>query len=57
MNIEEISVGNRVLIQRSSSLLEHATVKALQKDGTVIVKLSDNKITEIHPQYILKKFN
>ena len=57
MNIIEITIGNRVLVQTSEFVREVAQIKGINKEnGLVIVRLSDGNITEMHPQYILKDF-
>lgn len=57
MNISEIVIGDRVLVQSGANMKEIATIKGIDKDnGKVIVKLSNDKFTTIHPQFILKTF-
>ena len=57
MNISELIVGDRVLVQSGRELREHAQIKDINKEnGLVVVRLSDGVVTEIHPQYILKSF-
>ena len=57
MNISEIVIGDRVLVQSNSQTKEIATIKGINKDnGMVIVKLSNDRFTDIHPQYIIKTF-
>lgn len=56
MNINEIIIGHRVLVQSSASVKEHAQIKGITYTGLVIVRLSGGQIVEIHPQYILKDF-
>lgn len=57
MNIKDIIVGDRVLLQTSEFVKEVAQIKGINMDnGLVIVKLSNGDITEINPQYIIKTF-
>lgn len=56
MKIEEITIGDRVLLQSSLAVKEHATVKAILKNGNVLLKISDGSIDDYDPQFILKKF-
>ena len=49
MNITEIIVGDRVLIQRDANTREVAEIKAILDNGTIAVKLSDNKLMGIIP--------
>lgn len=57
MNYSEIIIGHRVLVQSGAEVREHAQVKGINKEnGLVIIRLSNNEITEIHPQFILKDF-
>ena len=57
MNVTEIIVGNRALVQTSEFVREVAQIKGINKDnGLVIVRLSDGNITEIAPQYVIKMF-
>lgn len=56
MNISEIIVGDRALVQPSEFVKEIATIKGFTPEGLVIVRLSDGEIKDIHPQYILKSF-
>lgn len=55
MNIVDVVVGHRVLVQSGAEVKEHAKVMGVN-DGLVIVKLSDNTIRDMHPMYILKDF-
>lgn len=55
MNITEIVVGDRVLIQPSEYVKEVAKVVGWD-NGLVIVKRTNNEITNIAPAYILKSF-
>lgn len=56
MNHSEIIIGHRVLVQSGAEVREHAKILGVNDNGLVIVRLSDNSIREIHPQYILKDF-
>ena len=56
MNITEIIVGDRVLIQSDADTREVAEIKAILDNGTITVKLSDNKMMGIIPYYIIKSF-
>ena len=57
MTISEIVIGDRVLVQTSESVKEIAYIKEVnEKDGLVIVKMSNGDITDIAPQYIIKSF-
>lgn len=57
MNIEELSTGDRVLLQSSRFVLEHATITGFTYENTVLVKLTDGRREEFNPQLILKKFD
>lgn len=56
MNITEIVIGDRVLVQSGEFVKEVAKVKAILDNGLVSVKLADGNFAEINPQYILKSF-
>lgn len=56
MNISEIVVGKRVLVYSGHETKEHALVKAILENGMALVRLSDGRIVEMHPQFIIKKF-
>ena len=57
MNFSEIVIGERALAQVSANTREIVEIKGVNDEsGLVIVRLSDGKITEIHPQYIIKTF-
>lgn len=56
MKMEELTVYDRVLLQRSQYVKEHAMVKAFLDNGNVLLRLSDGRIEEFDPQYILKNF-
>lgn len=57
MSIEEIKVGDNILIQSSEYVKEAAKVKGIDKEnGLVIVILSNGEYTELLPQFILKSF-
>lgn len=57
MNVSEVVIGDRVLLQSSESVKEIAHIKGINKEnGLVIVRLSNGDITEVHPQYIIKSF-
>lgn len=56
MNITEIIVGDRVLIQSDADTREVAEIKAILDNGKIAVKLSNNKMMCIIPYYIIKSF-
>ena len=56
MNITEIIVGDRVLIQSDADTREVAEIKAILDSGKIVVKLSNNKMMSIIPYYIIKSF-
>ena len=56
MNITEIVIGDRVLVQSGEFVKEVSVVKAILDNGLVTVKLADSNFAEINPQYILKSF-
>lgn len=56
MNLSEIVIGDRVLVQSGEFIKEVAKVKAFLDNGLVLVKLADGNFSEINPQYILKSF-
>lgn len=56
MNVEELKVGDRVLLQSGQYVKEHAQVKEFLDNGNVLLRLSDGRIDEFDPQYILKNF-
>lgn len=57
MDIKEITEYDYVLVQPDASTSERAKVIGIDmKSKKVIVKLSDNEIREMHPQYIIKSF-
>lgn len=56
MNISDLKICDRVLLQSGSSVKEHAQVKAFLDNGNVLLRLSDGRIDEFDPQYILKNF-
>ena len=47
MNITEIIVGDRVLIQSDADTREVAEIKAILDNGKIVVKLSNNKMMSI----------
>ena len=55
MNITEISVKDRVLIERGKTR-EVATVKGFLPSGRVLVRTSEERIVEISPENIIKMF-
>lgn len=55
MNITEVVVGDRVLIQPSEYVKEVTKVVGFD-NGRVIVKRPNHEITDIAPAYILKSF-
>lgn len=56
MNITEIIIGDRVLIQSDADTREVAEIKAILDNGKIVVKLSNNKMMSIIPYYIIKSF-
>lgn len=57
MNITEIVVGDRVIVQLTSSVSEVAKVKGINvNDNIVIIMLSNYNIVGINPKHILKSF-
>lgn len=56
MNITEIIVGDRVLVQSDAHTREVAEIKAILDNGKIVVKLSNNKMMSIIPYYIIKSF-
>ena len=56
MNIDELKIGDRVLLQSGQYVKEHAQVKEFLDNGNVLLRLSDGRIDEFDPQYILKNF-
>lgn len=56
MKMEELTVYDRVLLQSGQYVKEHAQVKAFLDNGNVLLRLSDGRIEEFDPQYILKNF-
>lgn len=56
MNISEIIIGDHVLVHIGRETKEHAIVKTILNNGLALVKLSDGRIVEMHPQYIIKSF-
>lgn len=57
MNISEIIIGDRVLVQSGPEIKEHAQIKGINREnGLIIVRLSNGEITEMCPQFILKSF-
>ena len=56
MSVNEIIVGDRVLVQSSEFTKEIAIIKAILSAEHVSVKMSDGYLTEINPIYILKSF-
>ena len=57
MNISEVIVGDRVLVQSGPEIKEHAQIKGINKEnGLIIVRLSNGEIIEMCPQFILKSF-
>ena len=56
MNITEIIVGDRVLVQSDADTREVAEIKAILDNGKIVVKLSNNKMMSIIPYYIIKSF-
>lgn len=56
MNVDELKIGDRVLLQSGQYVKEHAQVKEFLDNGNVLLRLSDGRIDEFDPQYILKNF-
>lgn len=56
MNVDELKIGDRVLLQSGRCVKEHASVKAFLDNGNVLMILSDGKFAEYNPRYILKIF-
>lgn len=56
MKITDINIGDYVLVQRGLHIREHATVRAVTDQNTVIVKLTDGRREETHPDNVLKNF-
>ena len=56
MSNDKLSVSDRVLLQRSRYVKEHASVKAFLDNGNILMKLSDGKFAEYNPKYVLKIF-
>lgn len=56
MNVNELKVGDRVLLSSGQYVKEHAQVKAFLDNGKVLLKLSDGQLDDFDPQYILKNF-
>lgn len=57
MDIKELKVADRVLVQSGRYTCEHAKVMNLDaKSNKAIMKLSDGSIVAMEPQYILKSF-
>lgn len=56
MNIDDLKVGDRVLLQSGRFEREQAQVKALLDDCGVLLRLSDGHIKPYNVQYILKVF-
>lgn len=54
MNINDLKVGDRVLLQSSLSTKEHAQVKAFLDDCGVLLRLSDGSIEPFNVRYIVK---
>lgn len=44
MKTENFKIGDRVLVQTNSHTREHAIVKAILDDNTILVRLSDYQI-------------
>lgn len=56
MNVDELKISDRVLLQSGQYVKEHAQVKEFLDNGNVLLRLSDGRIDEFDPQYILKNF-
>lgn len=56
MKTKEICNGNRVLIQRTPTEKEVATIKAIMNNGKVLVRDSTGEIVEVSQNQISKKF-
>lgn len=56
MNVDELKISDRVHLQSGQYVKEHAQVKEFLDNGNVLLRLSDGRIDEFDPQYILKNF-
>lgn len=56
MSNEKLSVGDRVLLQSGRYVKEHASVEVFLDNGNILMKLSDGKLSEFNPRYVLKIF-
>ena len=56
MNVEELKVGARVLVQSDRSTKEHAKIKAILDNDKILLQLSDGYIKEFDGEYVLKNF-
>lgn len=56
MNVEELKITDRVLVQSDRSTKEHAKVKAILDNNKILLQLSDGYIKEFAGEYILKNF-
>ena len=57
MNIADLAAYDNILVQSGPEQKELAKVLGFSPDfDKVIVRLSDNRVVEMDPQYILKNF-
>lgn len=57
MNISELKVRDRVLVQSGRETKEHAVIMEISEpENKVLVRLSDYSLVDISPYYILKIF-
>lgn len=56
MTNEKLLVGDRVLLQSGRYVKEHASLEAFLDNGNILMKLSDGKLSEFKPRYVLKIF-
>lgn len=56
MNVDELKIGDRVLLQSGRCVKEHASVKAFLDNSNVLMILSDGKFAEYEPRFVLKIF-
>lgn len=56
MSNKKLSVGDRVLLQSGRYVKEHASLEAFLDNGNILMKLSNGKLSEFKPRYVLKIF-
>ena len=57
MNISEIIIGDRVLVQSGPEIKEHAQIKGINREnGLIIVRLSNCGHISVISPFILKSF-